>query len=61
MLASMIAHQNSPEVELDSLREVWLKQGAVPVVKTAAEFDSFLRKDIDKWGKLIKSANITVQ
>jgi tripartite-type tricarboxylate transporter receptor subunit TctC len=48
-------------IELPEVKEAWLKQGAVPMVKTAAEFDSFLRKDIDKWGKLIKSANITVQ
>jgi tripartite-type tricarboxylate transporter receptor subunit TctC len=48
-------------IELPEVKETWLKQGAVPMVKTAAEFDSFLRKDIDKWGKLIKSAHITVQ
>jgi tripartite-type tricarboxylate transporter receptor subunit TctC len=48
-------------IELPEVKEAWLKQGAVPMVKTAAEFDAFLRKDIDKWGKLIKSAHITVQ
>ena len=48
-------------IELPEVKETWLKQGAVPLVKTTAEFDSFLHKDIDKWGKLIKSAHITVQ
>jgi tripartite-type tricarboxylate transporter receptor subunit TctC len=47
---------NSPEV-----KATWLKQGAVPLAKSPAEFDAFLRKDIDKWAKVIKSANIKVQ
>ena len=48
-------------IQKPEVKEAWLKQGAIPVVKTPAEFDAFLRKDIDKWGKLIKSAHITVQ
>jgi len=48
-------------IQLPEVKEAWLKQGAVPMVMSASEFDAFLRKDIDKWGKLIKSANITVQ
>jgi len=47
---------NSPEV-----KATWLKQGAVPLAKSPAEFDAFLRKDIDKWAKVIKTANIKVQ
>jgi tripartite-type tricarboxylate transporter receptor subunit TctC len=42
------------------VKEAWLKQGAIPLVKSPAEFDAFLRKDIDKWSKLIKSAHISV-
>ena len=48
-------------IQLPEVKEAWLKQGAVPMVMLASEFDAFLRKDIDKWGKLIKGANITVQ
>jgi len=47
---------NNPEV-----KEAWLKQGAVPMVKSPAEFDAFLRKDIDKWANVVKTANIKVQ
>ncbi len=48
-------------IQKPEVKEAWLKQGAIPVVKTPAEFDAFLRKDIGKWGKLIQDAHITVQ
>ena len=47
---------NNPEV-----KEAWPKQGAVPMVKSPEEFDAFLRKDIDKWANVVKTANIKVQ
>ncbi|HEY6028631.1 MAG TPA: tripartite tricarboxylate transporter substrate binding protein [Pseudolabrys sp.] len=47
---------NNPEV-----KAAWLKQGAVPLVKTPEEFDAFLRKDIEKWANVVKTANIRVQ
>ena len=34
--------------------QVWAKQGAVALVKTPAEFDSYLRSDIEKWAKVVK-------
>ncbi|MGN6571778.1 MAG: Bug family tripartite tricarboxylate transporter substrate binding protein [Pseudolabrys sp.] len=43
------------------VKEAWLKQGAVPMTMTPAEFDAFLRKDIDKWANVVKTAHITVQ
>ena len=42
------------------LRLQWAKQGAVPMYMSAAEFDQFLNEDIQKWGAVIKSANIKV-
>jgi tripartite-type tricarboxylate transporter receptor subunit TctC len=47
---------NRPDV-----KEAWLKQGAIPLVKTPEEFDAYLRKDIEKWGSVVKSAGIKVQ
>ena len=47
---------NSPEV-----KATWLKQGAIPMTKTPEEFDAFLRKDIEKWANVVKTANIKVQ
>jgi tripartite-type tricarboxylate transporter receptor subunit TctC len=46
----------NPEV-----KATWLKQGAIPLVKTPVEFDAFLRKDIEKWANVVKTAHITVQ
>jgi tripartite-type tricarboxylate transporter receptor subunit TctC len=44
-----------------SLREVWAKQGAVPMTMTPAQFDAYLRRDIEKWAKVIEQAGIKVQ
>ena len=43
------------------IREAWAKQGAVPMTITPAQFDAFLRRDIDKWAKVIQQAGIKVQ
>jgi tripartite-type tricarboxylate transporter receptor subunit TctC len=43
------------------IREAWAKQGAVPMTMTPAQFDAFLRRDIDKWAKVIQQAGIKVQ
>ena len=42
-------------------KEAWAKQGAEPLVMTPAEFDKYLRADIDKWAKVIHTAGIKVQ
>ena len=47
---------NRPDV-----KAAWDKQGAVPMAMSPAEFDAFLRKDIDKWAKVVKSAGIKAQ
>ncbi|MDB5882214.1 MAG: hypothetical protein JWP43_2092 [Ramlibacter sp.] len=40
------------------VRQIWAKDGAVPMSMNPAEFDKYLHADIAKWSKLIKSANI---
>jgi tripartite-type tricarboxylate transporter receptor subunit TctC len=47
---------NKPEV-----KEVWLKQGAVPLVKTPEEFEAFLLKDIEKWADVVKVSGAKIQ
>jgi tripartite-type tricarboxylate transporter receptor subunit TctC len=47
---------NKPEV-----KEVWLKQGAIPLVKTPEEFDAYLRKDIEKWANVVKVSGAKIQ
>ena len=41
-----------------SVRDAWAKQGAVPMTMTSAQFDAFLKKDIEKWAKVIQQAGI---
>lgn len=48
-------------IELPAVKEVWLKQGAVPLVKTPVEFDAYLRKDIEKWAEVVKVSGAKVQ
>jgi tripartite-type tricarboxylate transporter receptor subunit TctC len=44
---------NKPEV-----LAAWAKQGAIPLVMKPAEFDAYLRKDIEKWAKVVKEAKL---
>ncbi len=47
---------NNPEV-----KATWLKQGAIPLVKTPEEFDAYLRKDIEKWANVVKVSGVQIQ
>jgi tripartite-type tricarboxylate transporter receptor subunit TctC len=48
-------------VSRTDVKEAWDKQGAVPLVMSPAEFDAYLRKDIDKWAQVVKSANLKAE
>ena len=39
-------------------KEDWAKQGANPLVMSPAEFDKYLRADVDKWASVIEAAGI---
>jgi tripartite-type tricarboxylate transporter receptor subunit TctC len=43
------------------VKEAWAKQGAVPMTMSPAEFDKYLRGDIEKWAKVINDAGIKMQ
>ena len=47
---------SQPEV-----RQLWGKQGASPLVMTPAVFDKYIKDDIAKWAKVIKSAHIKAE
>jgi tripartite-type tricarboxylate transporter receptor subunit TctC len=47
---------NRPDV-----KEAWLKQGAIPQVKTPDEFEAFLLKDIEKWANVVKVSGAKIQ
>jgi tripartite-type tricarboxylate transporter receptor subunit TctC len=36
------------------VKEAWAKQGAVPLPMSPAEFDQYLRADIEKWAQVVK-------
>jgi tripartite-type tricarboxylate transporter receptor subunit TctC len=36
------------------VKEAWAKQGAVPMPMAPAEFDKYLRGDIEKWAQVVK-------
>jgi tripartite-type tricarboxylate transporter receptor subunit TctC len=36
------------------VKEAWAKQGAVPMSMSPAEFDKYLRADIEKWAEVVK-------
>jgi len=39
-------------------KEAWAKQGAAPLFMTPAQFDTYLRSDIEKWAGVIQKAGI---
>ncbi|MGZ3409319.1 MAG: Bug family tripartite tricarboxylate transporter substrate binding protein [Xanthobacteraceae bacterium] len=43
------------------LLAAWAKQGAVPMHMSPSEFDALLRKDIEKWAKVVRESGATVQ
>ena len=42
------------------IKQLWSKQGAVPLVMSPEAFDKYARDDIEKWARVIKTANIKV-
>jgi tripartite-type tricarboxylate transporter receptor subunit TctC len=48
-------------IQKPEVKAIWLKQGAVPMVKTPQEFDAYLRKDIAKWANIVKIAGLKVR
>ncbi|HJZ42854.1 MAG TPA: tripartite tricarboxylate transporter substrate binding protein [Hyphomicrobiaceae bacterium] len=48
-------------LQLAVVKEAWGKQGAEPMIMTPAEFDAYLRKDIEKWAKVIQTAGLKPQ
>jgi tripartite-type tricarboxylate transporter receptor subunit TctC len=45
-------------MERPDVKVAWAKQGANPMSMTPAEFDKYLRADIDKWAKVVSFAGL---
>ena len=42
------------------VKDAWAKQGAVPMAMSPAEFDKYLRADIEKWANVVKLSGAKV-
>ena len=40
------------------VKEAWDQQGAVPLVMTPGEFETYLRADIEKWAQVVRTAGL---
>lgn len=45
---------------LPDVKEIWAKQGAVPMRMTPAEFGKFMEQDIQKWAKVVSFSGAKV-
>ncbi len=45
-------------VSQPEVKQLWAKQGAVPIVLSAEAFDKYARDDIAKWARVIQTAGI---
>jgi tripartite-type tricarboxylate transporter receptor subunit TctC len=43
------------------IRQLWGRQGATPMVMSAAAFDQYIQDDIAKWARVIHAAHITAE
>jgi tripartite-type tricarboxylate transporter receptor subunit TctC len=43
------------------VKEAWAKQGAVPMPMSPADFDKYLRADIEKWAEVVKVSGAKAQ
>jgi tripartite-type tricarboxylate transporter receptor subunit TctC len=43
------------------VKEAWDQQGAVPLVMTPGEFETYLRADIEKWAQVVKTAGLRAE
>jgi tripartite-type tricarboxylate transporter receptor subunit TctC len=45
-------------VSSTEVRQIWARQGAVPMTMAPAEFNNYIQADITKWERVIQSAGI---
>src|SRR5262249_13697727 len=48
-------------IDRSDVRQAWSQQGAVPLKMSPAEFDKYLRADIEKWAHVVKASGAAAQ
>jgi tripartite-type tricarboxylate transporter receptor subunit TctC len=48
-------------VETDEMRKFLLSQGAEPMLMDAAKFSAFLKAETQKWGQVVRAANLKLE
>jgi tripartite-type tricarboxylate transporter receptor subunit TctC len=59
-LLERLSQEVNRVVSAPEIKEAWAKQGAAPMGMTVDQFGSFIRADIVKWSKLVKSTGMKV-
>jgi tripartite-type tricarboxylate transporter receptor subunit TctC len=60
-VVSLLSRQMQTAVHKPELRERFTQLGIDPAGTTPEQFSKFLRDEIDKWGKVIRAANVKVE
>jgi tripartite-type tricarboxylate transporter receptor subunit TctC len=45
-------------VERPDIKQAWASQGATTMAMTPAEFEAYIRAEIEKWGKVVRAAHL---
>ena len=48
-------------INRSDVKEAWAKQGAVPMSMSPAEFDKYIRADIEKWAQVVKVSGAKIE
>jgi tripartite-type tricarboxylate transporter receptor subunit TctC len=60
-IVEQLAAAIQKSVKTPEVTEAMLKGGAEPVGSTPAQFDTFYKAEVEKWAKVVKSANVQVE
>jgi tripartite-type tricarboxylate transporter receptor subunit TctC len=59
-IVDMLNSEIQKITNLPDVKEIWAKQGAVPMHMSPGEFGKFMEQDIQKWAKVVKFSGATV-
>jgi tripartite-type tricarboxylate transporter receptor subunit TctC len=60
-IVEQLAAAIQKSVKTPEVTQAMLKGGAEPVGSTPAQFDAFYKAEVEKWARVVKSANVQVE